>query len=55
MGLEIDGELVDDREIKGLLGDKAGIKRTRDQIVAVVGHRIDCRSPRYRDMGWRAC
>jgi hypothetical protein len=44
VGKEIEGELVDEREICTLLGDKAGIKRSRDQVISTVSHRIDCSS-----------
>jgi len=32
---------VDEREIKSLLGDRLGIKRNRDQVMVVLGHRVD--------------
>lgn len=41
MGLEIEGKLVDEREIRNLLGEKQNLKRTRDQVITAVSHRID--------------
>ncbi|KAI5800790.1 Prefoldin subunit-domain-containing protein [Pyronema domesticum] len=41
VGLEIEGKLVDEREIRNLLGEKQNLKRTRDQVITAVSHRID--------------
>ncbi|KAI5818084.1 Prefoldin subunit-domain-containing protein [Pyronema omphalodes] len=41
VGLEIDGKLVDEREIRNMLGEKQNIKRTRDQVITTVSHRLD--------------
>jgi len=32
-------------DVKALLGDNVGLKRTVDQAIAAVGHRINCSSP----------
>lgn len=40
VGVELEGTLVDHRDVKILLGDKEGLKRTRDQVIAAVSHRI---------------
>ncbi|KAF8242862.1 hypothetical protein K440DRAFT_590357 [Wilcoxina mikolae CBS 423.85] len=40
-GLELEGQLVDEREIRSLLGEKVGVKRDRDQVITAVSHRIE--------------
>lgn len=32
-------------EVKGLLGDELGIKRTVAQVITEIAHRIDCELP----------
>ncbi|KAA8894868.1 Prefoldin subunit-domain-containing protein [Sphaerosporella brunnea] len=41
VGKDVEGTLVDEREICSLLGDKVGIKRTRDAVINAVSHRIE--------------
>lgn len=43
VGLELEGELVDPREITSLLGDKVNVRRSKEQVIAAVSHRIDCK------------
>lgn len=40
-GLSIEGSLLDEHEIKDLLGDKAGIRRSHKQVIKAVSDRID--------------
>ncbi|TGZ84924.1 hypothetical protein EX30DRAFT_376570 [Ascodesmis nigricans] len=40
-GLSIEGSLLDEREIKDLLGDKSGTWRSRGQVIKVVSDRIE--------------
>ena len=39
--MSIEGSLLDEREVKDLLGDKAGIRRSRQQVIKAVSDRID--------------
>lgn len=39
--MSIEGSLLDDREVKDLLGDKAGTQRSRQQVIKAVSDRID--------------
>ena len=36
---------MDEREIKSLLGDRLRVKRNRDQVMVVLGHRVGCGFP----------
>ncbi|KAL7275837.1 hypothetical protein RUND412_001218 [Rhizina undulata] len=40
-GFDIEGTVLDETDIKSLLGDNTGIKKTVAQVIAAVGHRID--------------
>jgi hypothetical protein len=41
-GLELEGQLLDEREIRSLLGETVKVKRDRDQVITAVSHRIEC-------------
>ncbi|KAG0125061.1 Prefoldin subunit-domain-containing protein [Tuber indicum] len=41
VGSGFGGTVVDEEDVKALLGDNVGIKRTVDQAIAAVGHRIN--------------
>ncbi|PUU79873.1 Prefoldin subunit-domain-containing protein [Tuber borchii] len=41
VGSEFGGTVVDEKDVKALLGDNVGIKRTVDQAITAVGHRIN--------------
>jgi hypothetical protein len=43
VGVELEGQLVDEREVKALLGDKEGVRRTREQVLTTLKHRITCK------------